>query len=80
MAQMAMMRVMQETRMEREGRWPSEGSMCTGVGGARAFLGLYARVRNGWITDNSDQIPGGEERNDNAETLRPQRFAEKKFR
>jgi len=24
-AQMAMMRVMQATRMEREGRWPSEG-------------------------------------------------------
>ena len=38
---MAMMRVMQATRMEREGRWPSEGSMCTGVGGAGALTELY---------------------------------------
>jgi len=54
---MAMMRVMQATRMEREGRWPSEGSMCTGVGvgGAGTFLGLYAEAWNGWIADSRKQ-------------------------
>src|SRR5580704_7121268 len=56
---MAMMRVMQATRMEREGRWPSEGFMRMGE---RAFLGLYARERNGWMAVSSDQIAGSDER------------------
>jgi hypothetical protein len=29
--------------------------------GTRTFLGLYVRERNGWKTDSSDQIAGGEE-------------------
>src|SRR5260370_23571517 len=37
---MAMIRVMQATKTEREGRWPSEGFMRMG---SRAFLGLYGR-------------------------------------
>src|SRR5882762_8281335 len=48
---MAMMRVMQATRMEREGRWPSEGFMRMGAG---TFLGLYGRRKKRFNTEGAE--------------------------
>src|SRR5258708_24091540 len=48
---MAMMSVMQATRMEREGRWPSEGFMRMGAG---TFLGLYGRRKKRFNTEGAE--------------------------
>jgi len=59
MAQMAMMRVMQATRMEREGRWPSEGFMRMG---ARTFSRLYAREKEKRFNAEGAEIGHGDRR------------------
>src|SRR5258708_2384594 len=56
---MAMMRVMQATRMEREGRWPSEGFMRMG---ARTFLGLYGREKEKRFNAEGAEIGHGDRR------------------
>src|SRR5258707_7083166 len=56
---MAMMRVMQATRIEREGRWPSEGFMRMG---GRTFLGLYAREKEKRFNAESAEIGHGDRR------------------
>ena len=44
-------------------------------------MGLYVRAKHGWITDNSDQIAGGEEVRIHHRVSRvAAEFAEKKFR
>src|SRR5258708_6530318 len=56
---MAMMRVMQATRMEREGRWPSEGFMRMG---ARTFSRLYAREKEKRFNTEGAEIGHGDRR------------------
>src|SRR6266481_657122 len=54
-----MMRVMAATRMERDGRWPSEGFMRMG---ARTFSRLYAREKEKRFNAEGAEIGHGDRR------------------